>query len=258
MSNDRKSDVPKAMDQAAGYLAQSVTYPPMSARDEKKLLRKLDWVLIPMAQWIKSPSAPLRFTDWKEVAIPGLVEMNLTTSQIFTLSASSIPGPDRYYRLVNWGGLMALRFCMGCLEAIIVPSISLIIAGFYKKSEQPPRNAIVFAALSSMINGFLSWVVGHIPNSTSLAIWQYLYLIVGSISAMWCIIAIIFLPDSPMNAFFLTDQEKYYAVQRLADNKTGIVNKTWKWDQALEAAMDPKTWILFFFNISINIPNGVN
>lgn len=59
-----------------------------------------------------------------------------------------------------------------------------------------------------------------------------------------------------MNAFFLTDQEKYYAVQRLAENRTGIINKEWKWNQALEAGMDPKTWILFFFNIAINIPNG--
>lgn len=67
----------------------------------------------------------------------------------------------------------------GCLEAIIVPSITILVAGFYKKSEQPPRNAIVFAAISSVINGFLSWVVGHIPASAPLAIWQYLYIIIG-------------------------------------------------------------------------------
>ena len=73
---------------------------------------------------------------------------------------------------------------------------------------------------------------------------------------LWSIIAFCFLPDSPMNAFFLNDQEKYYAVQRLAENRTGIVNKQWKWDQALEAVIDPKTWILFFFNIAINVPNG--
>ena len=57
----------------------------------------------------------------------------------------------------NFGGLMALRFLMGALEAIIVPGISLIIAGWYRKSEQPPRNAFVFADMSSVVNGFLSW-----------------------------------------------------------------------------------------------------
>ncbi|GLB06456.1 hypothetical protein AtubIFM57258_001764 [Aspergillus tubingensis] len=156
----------------------------------------------------------------------------------------------------NWNGLMALRFFMGYLEAIIVPTISLIVAGFYKKTEQPPRNAIVFAASSSVINGFLSWAVGHIPDSAPLAIWQYLYLIVGSLSAVWSIIAFVILPESPMTAFFFTDRERFYATQRLAENQTGIINKEWKREQALEAVLDVKTWILFSFNIAINIPNG--
>lgn len=55
----------------------------------------------------------------------------------------------------NFGGLAAVRFLMGSAEAIIVPGISLIIAGFYTKEEQPPRNALVFAAASSIVNGFL-------------------------------------------------------------------------------------------------------
>jgi ACS family allantoate permease-like MFS transporter len=156
----------------------------------------------------------------------------------------------------NWSGLMAVRFFMGTFEAIIVPGISLLIAGWYKKSEQPPRNALVFAAASSIINGFLSWAVGFIPDSAPLAIWQYLFLIVGSVSMVWSIFAFIFLPDTPMTAWFLTKEQKYHAVRRLAENKTGVANDKWKWSQVKEAIMDPKTWIIFFFNIAINIPNG--
>lgn len=59
-----------------------------------------------------------------------------------------------------------------------------------------------------------------------------------------------------MNAKFLSKEERYHAVQRLAANKTGIVNRKFNIDQAKEAFLDPKTWILFFFNIAINIPNG--
>lgn len=72
----------------------------------------------------------------------------------------------------------------------------------------------------------------------------------------WSIVAFVFLPDSPMNAFFFTREEKFYAIQRVSENKTGIMNKEWKWEQVWEAVIDPKTWILFFFNIAINIPNG--
>jgi len=66
-------------------------------------------------------------------------------------------------------------------RAIIVPGISLILAGWYKKDEQPPRNAIVFAAFSSVVNGFLAWLVGEFPTG-ALAKWQYLYLVSPSTS----------------------------------------------------------------------------
>lgn len=138
----------------------------------------------------------------------------------------------------------------GCFEAIIVPGISLVIAAFYKKSEQPPRNAIVFAAASSVINGFISWAVGHIHSR--LAIWQYLYLIIGSITFAWSIFVFIFLPATPMEAVFLTKAEKYHMVRRVVDNKTGIENKVWKWKQFWEAIVDAKTWILFFFNVRLS------
>lgn len=71
----------------------------------------------------------------------------------------------------NWSSLMAVRFFMGAFEAIIVPAISLLIAGWYKREEQPPRNALVFASASSVVNGFLSWAVGHIPDSAPLSKW---------------------------------------------------------------------------------------
>jgi MFS transporter, ACS family, allantoate permease len=59
-----------------------------------------------------------------------------------------------------------------------------------------------------------------------------------------------------MNARFLNKQERYYATQRLATNRTGIANKDWKWEQVWEALLDIKIWIIFLFNIMINIPNG--
>ncbi|KAJ9205123.1 hypothetical protein DTO027B6_8723 [Paecilomyces variotii] len=64
------------------------------------------------------------------------------------------------------------------------------------------------------------------------------------------------LPDSPADAKWLSDREKVVAVERLRDEKLGMENKTWKWSQAYEAVTDWKNWILWFFFISVNIPNG--
>lgn len=43
-----KMDVTPVVDQAAAYLAQTSDYPPLSPSAEKKMVRKMDWILIPM------------------------------------------------------------------------------------------------------------------------------------------------------------------------------------------------------------------
>lgn len=89
-----------------------------------------------------------------------------------------------------------------------------------------------------------------------LARWQYLFLITGSINTAWSVVLFIFLPDSPIYARFLSEEERYHAVQRVAENRTGMVSRVWKWDQVAEAFLDPKLYLIFLFNIAVNIPNG--
>lgn len=277
----------KDIDRAALFLEQTELLAPLSAKAEKRLKTKIDLILLPML-FLTATLGAVDKVALSTAAIYGLVDDNNLYGQQYSwlgsiLSLGALVGmlpssallhkfnSAKYLSFCsmgwstmallmpacsNWAGLMVVRFLMGCFEAIIVPGISLLIAGWYQKSEQPPRNALVFAAASSAVNGFLSWVVGHIPDSAPLSIWQYLYLLVGSISMIWSGFVFIFLPATPMDALFLSKEEKVQWVRRLAPNKTGIVNKTWKWDQAIEALIDPKTWIIFFFNIAINIPNG--
>lgn len=53
-----------------------------------------------------------------------------------------------------------------------------------------------------------------------------------------------------------TDRQKFIAVQRIASNKTGMVNHHTKWHQIREAVLDIRTWLYFLVNITLNIPNG--
>lgn len=57
----------------------------------------------------------------------------------------------------SWAGIMVLRFLMGMFEAVISTAVMMIIMAFYKKREQPVRNAIILSCFSSVINGFWSW-----------------------------------------------------------------------------------------------------
>lgn len=88
--------------------------------------------------------------------------------------------------------------------------------------------SVIMTVFSSVVNGFLSWVIGKIPPDAPLARWQYLYLLTGSMNVLYSIFMIFYLPDSPINAHFLTVEERWHAVQRLAENRTGIDSSTWK------------------------------
>ncbi|KAL0264412.1 hypothetical protein SLS55_000362 [Diplodia seriata] len=259
-SADYKVGSVKDVDQAAQFLAETQHYPPLSAAQEKRLVRKIDWIMIPML-FLTATLGAVDKVSLSTAAIYGLrTDTHLVGQQyswlgsILSLGALAGMFPASYLMQRLPSAKFLCGCSLGCFEAIIVPGISLIIAAFYKKEEQPPRNALVFAAASSVINGFLSWAIGHIDGA--MAIWRYLFLIIGSITFAWSVFIMIVLPANPMDAVFLSKEEKYHLVKRVAGNKTGVASKEWKWDQAKEAFIDPKTWIIFFFNIAINIPNG--
>ncbi|KAG7773868.1 hypothetical protein KL930_004381 [Ogataea haglerorum] len=154
----------------------------------------------------------------------------------------------------NFAGLATLRFLMGLVECAIVPGCSLMVACFYLKTESPHRTAFIFMFASSVINGALSALATKFGHA--IPTWKYIYLLVGSISFVWSCFLFWFLPDSPINAKFLTEREKVFMVRRVADNATGVENNSWKWEQVKEAFIDVRVYLIMLFNFGINIPNG--
>lgn len=60
------------------------------------------------------------------------------------------------------------------------------------------------------------------------------------------------MPDSPMEAKFLKEDEKVIAIERLRMNQMGIGSGVWKWDHVREAMLDPKTWLWFCLMLTIS------
>ena len=73
---------------------------------------------------------------------------------------------------------------------------------------------------------------------------------------LWSVVLLIFMPDSPVQCWYLSNREKYICVERVKRNNTGVEEKKIKLYQVRECFLDPKTWLLFFFSIAQNIPNG--
>lgn len=110
--------------------------------------------------------------------------------------------------------------------------------------------------VSALLGGLISWGIGHI-NTSSIAQWKLIFLILGAVTSGYSVLLFILLPDSPAKAVFLRKRERAIAVQRTLENKTGVLDfGSFKWDQAREAVLDPQTWFLVLNTFTSNLANG--
>lgn len=151
---------------------------------------------------------------------------------------------------------MALRFLLGAFESSISPGFSLVTGLWYKPSEHAARHGIWFAGntTAAIFGGLLAYAISHIKSD--LAAWRWLFIIFAIATFVWGIVLLVFLPDSPLDARFLSPRERTYAHRRPQQHTHSFKTSEWKRDQVLEAFKDPKTWLLCIYQICTCIPNG--
>ncbi|KAE8318287.1 major facilitator superfamily domain-containing protein [Aspergillus transmontanensis] len=279
---DHATDLHRA---SVGYGEQLMD--PSTATTNKSLLRKIDWRLLP----IMMLSYMLQFLDKQslsQAAIMGIIEDLKLTGTEYSWSGSifyfsylvfSYPASMLLVRLpiakvlattlFLWGvvlachatthdftGIMVTRFFLGLTEAAISPGFSLITGMWYTRSEQPFRHGLWFAgnSLATAFGGLIAYGVAHI--SGSIPAWKWLFIIYGIITVVWSIVFVLFMPDSPLTARFLSQSERADAEERVKVNQTTIKHDRIQWHQVWEALADYKIYILFLFQVANNIPNG--
>lgn len=110
-------------------------------------------------------------------------------------------------------------------------------------------------SVSNIISGLLAYGIGQIKSS--LEPWRLLFIILGAVTCAWGVLLLMFLPDSPSKAKFLTTEEKAIALHRTIENKTGVMDEgTFKIGQMFEALRDPQAWFLSLYMFAVNIGNG--
>lgn len=156
----------------------------------------------------------------------------------------------------SFAGIMATRFILGALEASINPGTMLLYSMYYLRHEQQLGMGYMVGASGGgyVLSGIISYGLGHVR--TNIPSWRLLFLFWGALTIIWGVVQLLVLPGSPLNAKFLTEEEREMVLVKVQQNGTGVENKHFKWCQFREALLDPKTWFLFFLNMSINSPNG--
>lgn len=95
-----------------------------------------------------------------------------------------------------------------------------------------------------MVSPLINYGLGHITGG-SLAPWQYMYIVAGSITLLWAFVILFFLPPDPIRAKGFSERERYIAVSRMRSNNTGVRNTHFKGKQVIELLMDEKFWLVF-------------
>ncbi|KAF9247583.1 hypothetical protein DTO013E5_4687 [Penicillium roqueforti] len=256
-----------------------------SVEEEKKLMRRIDWRLIPTL-FVCATLSGLDKTAISAAAIYNIKkDLNLTGNDYSWVGSAPFFGglafmgplafclqkvpavPFFAFNVLCWGvlemcmaactsfgGLFVCRFLLGGCESLLIPAVTLVVSMWYRPEEQPKRNSIILNVVAPIINGFLAWVVGYYPGSFET--WKIIFLLVGALTIVTSVVVYFVLPNNPLEAKFLTPREKYIVIQRKAADNTGVESKTFKVEQVWEAIFDIKTWLIWIAIVALQVPNG--
>lgn len=157
----------------------------------------------------------------------------------------------------SFSAFFALRFILGMCESCVAPLLIMIISMFYKKDEQAQRISwfYVMNGLTQIFGGFVAYGISFY-NGHALAPFKIMYILLGGLAIVVGICFLIWMPDSPVHATFLTKEERIAALERVRDDQGGTENKTLKKYQIVEAFTDSRAWLIVLTTILTSIPNG--
>ncbi|KAF5393880.1 hypothetical protein D9757_000097 [Collybiopsis confluens] len=157
----------------------------------------------------------------------------------------------------SFGAFFALRFLLGMCESCVAPILLIIISMFYKKDEQARRISwfYVMNGLTQVFGGFIAYGISF-SDDPHLAPYKVIYILLGALAIIVGLSVLMWLPDSPIEAKFLTEEERVAALERVRDDQGGVANRTIKKAQILEAFTDIRTWLVVLTTGMTSIPNG--
>ncbi|KAF2189269.1 MFS general substrate transporter [Zopfia rhizophila CBS 207.26] len=159
----------------------------------------------------------------------------------------------------NYRTLLVSRVFLGIFEATIGPSLLLISSQWYTKSEQALRFSIWYLGLGlgQIIGGAVSYGFQHASKDAGIAGWRAMFLTLGIVTVVIGAATFLFLPDTPMKASWLTDDEKKTLLRHVSVNQTGIENRKFRPKEIGEALIDLQIWLLTLAVVLLSISSGV-
>lgn len=137
-------------------------------------------------------------------------------------------------------GLFALRFLLGVAEAGFFPGMIFYLTLWFPKHHRARYSAAFSSAipLAGIVGGPLSGVVLGLDGVGGLHGWQWLFLVQGLPASLIAFFVLMYLPDDPAHAPWLTRSEKTVVAASLASGRIEDERNLGK------SLRDPRMWAL--------------
>ncbi|KAK4038879.1 major facilitator superfamily domain-containing protein [Parachaetomium inaequale] len=256
------------------------------AVDEKALLRKIDWRLLPAVGILYL----LSFLDRSNVGnarIEGLADdLHMTGNQYLTGLTLYFIGyvlfevpcniilkrtTPRFWLptlTIVWGivatlmgivqnltGFFVARFFLGVTESGLFPGVVYYFSMWYQRRERQFRISLFFgfAALAGSFGGILAYGIGHMAGVVWENGWRWIFILEGIATVVVAVAAYWFIHNYPETAEFLSDKERSFIRSRLSSDSDATHDERFTWNNVAKALRDPKSWLygLSFHGMSL-------
>jgi ACS family tartrate transporter-like MFS transporter len=156
-------------------------------------------------------------------------------------------------------GFYWVRILLGVAEAGFFPGIVLYLTFWFPARER--ARAMALFMIASPLGGVLGYpiagaVMKYLHGLGDLSGWQWVFLVEGLPSVLVGILVLLYLPDGPHRARWLTPAERDWIEQRLeAEHTTGPHRHE---RDLLRAFLDPRIWILIGVYASVAVGSNAS
>ncbi|KAF2021033.1 MFS general substrate transporter [Aaosphaeria arxii CBS 175.79] len=215
--------------------------------EHKKLIRKVDWHVLPQLILIYLMSYIDRTNVGNAKLFGALPDLGLSGQQwntclsIFfvTYALGGVPsnialkrwGPKIWLPTLlltvsiilicsstvnNFAGWAAFRVLLGLFEAGVFPGCSFVLTAWYSPREIQARMSIFFSGASAAgaFSGLLAYGIGQLDYTWGYRGWRFIYCIEGVFSVCLALAGFWFVYDTPANVKWLSTEEKRFLVLR--------------------------------------------
>ncbi|KAI5845126.1 major facilitator superfamily domain-containing protein [Morchella snyderi] len=269
---------PSTMEAAEGPL--------FDAARTKKLLRKMDWHLVPFLALLYLLSfldrtnignARLAHIE-KDLGMSGL-DYNIALAVFFPWYVlAEVPSnimmkktrPSLWLTIImlawgvvmtlmgvvhSYGGLLVARMALGIAEGGLFPGVTFYITMWYQRHECGLRMAIFFSAatLAGAFGGLLARGISEMDGIGGRPGWAWIFILEGLVTVIVAFIAYWAINDYPETAKFLTPEEKTEVTRRLKADRTSLADE-YNIKYFFHAIKDWKIYVHMLITIGIYTP----